>query len=61
MNAATATGFAMNAVCEPSMVSVVAAIRWAINVPGVSSDACSCQPRAGTLGMQPAGCDDQGL
>ena len=28
MNVATATGFAMNAVCEPSIVSVVAPIRW---------------------------------
>jgi hypothetical protein len=31
MNVATATGLAMNAVCEPSMVSVVAPIRCAMN------------------------------
>ena len=31
MNVATATGWAMNAVCEPSMVSVVAPIRCAMN------------------------------
>ena len=31
MKVATATGLAMNAVCEPSMVSVVAFIRCAMN------------------------------
>ena len=35
MNVATATGFAMNAVCEPSMVSVVA-----LCVPESSSTSC---------------------
>src|SRR5262249_53869178 len=42
MNVATATGLAMNAVCEPSMVSVVAPIRCAMNRSASGEIALSC-------------------
>src|ERR1700683_676021 len=42
MNVATATGLAMNAVCEPSMVPVVAPIRCAMNRSASGEIALSC-------------------
>src|SRR5215468_8861674 len=56
MNAATATGFAMNAVCEPSMVSVVAPIRRAMNRSASGEIALSCSETRNQDGLlfQPA-------
>ncbi len=53
---ATATGFAMNAVCEPSMVSVVAPIRCAMNRSASGEIALSCSETRNQDGLlfQPA-------
>src|SRR5215468_1078028 len=56
MNVATATGLAMNAVCEPSMVSVVAPIRCAMNRSASGEIALSCSETRNQDGLlfQPA-------
>src|SRR5262249_34778969 len=56
MKVATATGFAMNAVCEPSMVSVVAPIRRAMNRSASGEIALSCSETRNHDGLlfQPA-------
>ena len=56
MNVATATGFAMNAVCEPSTVSVVAPIRCAMNRSASGEIALSCSETRNQDGLlfQPA-------
>src|SRR5262252_10884991 len=56
MNVATATGLAMNAVCEPSMVSVVAPIRCAMNRSASGEMALSCSETRNQDGLlfQPA-------
>ena len=42
MKEATSTGLAMNAVCDPSIESVVAPIRWAMNLSASGDMALSC-------------------
>src|SRR5580692_13098417 len=56
MNVATATGLAMNAVCEPSMASVVAPIRCAMNRSASGEIALSCSETRNQDGLlfQPA-------